>query len=87
MTIKKKPLTIKKPAASGSAPAAGNSAVSAGGVADRFRLDAPDEATKKRTSVNAKAAAVAFTFGLVALAVAGILTYLLYRHWEFLMPA
>ena len=74
-------MTIKKPMKSAASPAA---PATTGGatIADRFKLDAPPPPPK--TSGGTKAAFIA---GLLALAVAGILTYMLYKHWEFLMPA
>ena len=80
MTIKK---TIKvKPTGSptAAAPAAGGAT-----IADRFKLDAPDQS--KKTTAGGPATTVAVVAGLIALAVAGILTYILWQHWEFLMPA
>lgn len=64
----------------GAKPAAGN-----GAVADRFKLDAPSP--QKKGVPAGKGATAAAIAGLVALAVAGILTYVLYQHWDFLMPA
>lgn len=78
MTIKK---TIKKPTTTAAAaPAAGGAT-----IADRFKL-APTTPVAGAT-VNKKAAMYAFIAGLLALAVSGVLTYILYQHWEFLMPA
>ncbi len=50
-------------------------------IADRFKLDAPvqKQAPKGTTAV--------FICALIALGVAGVLTYMLWKHWEFLMPA
>ena len=50
-------------------------------IADRFKLDAPvqKQAPKGTTAV--------FICALIALGVAGGLTYMLWKHWEFLMPA
>ena len=76
MTIKKTPMKVHS---AGAKPVAGN-----GAVADRFRLDAPSAPKGVPAGKGATIAAVA---GLIALAVAGILTYLLYQHWDFLMPA
>ena len=53
-------------------------------IADRFKLDAPDAKAKPAAGPASTVAAVA---GLVALAVVGILTYMLWQHWEYLMPA
>lgn len=78
MTIKKtiKKTVVKKP--EGGAP--GGAA-----IADRFKLT-PTEPVKGAT-VSKKAAMWALIAGVLALAVSGILTYVLYQHWEFLMPA
>ena len=80
MTIKK---TMKvRPTGSPAASApAGN-----GAIADRFKLDAPDPNAAKASS-GGKATTFAVAAGLIALAVVGILTYILWQHWEFLMPA
>ena len=79
MTIKK-PMKAKTSAASAAAPATGGAT-----IANRFKLDM-NEPTKK-PAVSSTATTVAGVAGLIALAVAGILTYILYQHWEFLMPA
>ena len=52
-------------------------------IADRFKLDAPPPAPAS-AGVGTKIAVAA---ALVAFVVAGILTYLLYDHWEFLKGA
>ena len=75
MTINK---TVKTTRPSVAAPS-GN-----GAVADRFRLDAPDPSARPATSTATTVAGIA---GLIALVVVGILTFVLYKHWEFLMPA
>ena len=83
MTIKK-PMKAAAPAATAEAaaiPAAGGAT-----IADRFKLDMTDPAAKKPAAGGA-AATIAVVAGFLALAVAGILTYLLWQHWEFLMPA
>ena len=54
-------------------------------IADRFRLDAPDSGKKQASG--GKPAAIAVVAGFLALVVAGVLTYVLWQHWEFLMPA
>ncbi len=74
MTIKK---PMKAPSASAT-PAAGGAA-----IASRLRLDAPGPSAAKTIS----GLKPAFGAALAALAVAGILTYMLWKHWEFLMPA
>ena len=50
-------------------------------IADRFKLDAPvqKQAPKGTTAV--------FICALIALGVVGVLAYMLWKHWEFLMPA
>ena len=79
MTIKK-PMKAATPAAETATPAAGGAT-----IADRFNLDMTEPEKK---SANAGASTtVAVAAGLIALAVAGILTYILWQHWEFLMPA
>ena len=79
MTIKK-PMKAKAFAASAAAPAAGGAT-----IANRFKLDMNEPA--KRPAASSTATTVAGIAGLIALVVAGILTYILYQHWEFLMPA
>lgn len=88
MTIKKlKPI---KPASASSAPAtpaaAAPSAPPAGGatIADRFKLDASAETSAKGGSVSKVSAIVALAGAVVALAVSGVLTFVLYQHWDFL---
>jgi len=78
-------MTIKKPmktpeAATVAAPAAGGAT-----IADRFKLDMPDPAAQKPTT--GKSTVFAVVAGFLALVVAGALTYVLWQHWEFLMPA
>ena len=79
----KKPLS--KPAAEapeeGSAPVAGNAA-----IADRFKLDLQDPSAKKGSS-GGVAATIAAVAGFIALIVAGVLTFVIYQHWEFLKGA
>ena len=53
-------------------------------IADRFKLDVPDAKANPAAGAATTAAAVA---GLVALAIAGVLTYMLWQHWDYLMPA
>ena len=79
MTIKK-PMKAPAPASDAAVPAAGGAT-----IADRFKLDMAEP--EKKPTVNSTASTVAGIAGLVALIVAGILTYILYQHWEFLMPA
>lgn len=84
MTIKKfktapKPTVSAEPAADG-APAGGAA------IADRFKLDLQDPAEKKASS-GGIAATIAGIAGFIALGVAGILTFVIYQHWEFLKGA
>lgn len=67
-------MTIKKPM---------NTAGSAA-IASRLRLDTPDA---KKSAPQGKGLTFAFAAALIALAVVGGLTYLLWKHWEYLMPA
>ena len=69
-------MTIKAP---GGAP--GGAA-----IADRLRLDAaPTGPSAKNGTINKTAALVALIAGLLCLATAGTLTYLLWDHWQFLL--
>ena len=54
-------------------------------IADRFKLDLADPSAKKAPA--GKGAAVALVAGLIALAVAGILTFIIFQHWQFLQAA
>ena len=54
-------------------------------IADRFKLDAPDPSAAK--AKGGKLAAVTLVVALVALAVSGVLTFIIYQHWEFLKGA
>ena len=74
-------MTIKKPMKTAAAPAQVGGAT----IAGRLQLDTSDVA--KTPAAGGKASTVALVAGFLALAVAGILTYLLWQHWEFLMPA
>ncbi len=64
-----------------SAPAAQASGAT---IADRFKLDLNDAPAKPQTTKATTAAVIA---GLIALVVAGLLAYMLWQHWEYLMPA
>ena len=79
MTIKK-PMKTAATAADAAAPAAGGAT-----IANRFKLDMTEPG--KKPAASSTATTVAGVAGLIALVVAGILTYILYQHWEFLMPA
>ena len=79
MTIKK-PMKVAAPAPTAGAPAPGGAT-----IANRFKLDMTEPA--KKPAAGGPASTIAAVAGLLALAVAGILTYILWQHWEFLMPA
>jgi len=92
MTIKKpvkKPTTTQAatPAAEGSEGAAASSAQGGATIASRFKLDAPDPELAKKAAAASAGTKYAVIAGFIALIVAGILAYTLYKHWEFLMPA
>ena len=78
-------MTIKKPMKV--ATSAGAATPSAGGatIANRLKLDMPDPGAKKSAPAGV-ATKCAATAGCLALIVAGILTFILYQHWDFLMP-
>ena len=82
MTIKK---PLSKPAAE-TAEASPSSATGGAAIADRFKLDVQDSAAKRGSS-GGVAATVAAVVGFVALIVAGVLTFVIYQHWEFLQGA
>ena len=77
MKIKK---PIKAPAAETSAPTGGAT------IADRFKLE-PTAGKKSHGTVNKTAALCALIAAFAGLVVSGILTYVLYSHWDYLMPA
>ena len=82
MTIKK--LKTAKSDAAPAAPSAEAAAPTGSAtIADRFKLDVPD-ANAKKGAVGKKAAAAALTAALLALAVTGVLTFVLFQHWDFL---
>jgi hypothetical protein len=78
-------MTLKKTATA--AVAEPMSAVNEGGaiIADRFKLDIPDPSANKPKG--GKLAAVTLVVALAAMAVAGVLTFIMYQHWEFLKGA
>ena len=81
MTIKK-PMKAQKPTAepAEAAPSSGSAV-----LADRFKLDLQDPNAKRGSA--GPATTVAAVAGLIALAVAGILTFVIYQHWEALKGA
>ena len=80
MTIKK-PMKTAASAGPAAAPAAGGGAT----IANRLKLDLTEPV--KKPAASSTATTVAAYAGIAAFIVAGILTYMLYKHWEFLMPA
>lgn len=79
-------MTIKKikPASPAAAPAAAP-AIGGATIADRFKLDVPATPAKSGGgSVSKKAAMIALVVGIAALTVAGVLTFVLYQHWDYL---
>ena len=79
-------MKIKKPTVM-KAPGAG-AATGGAAIAERFRLDniEAEVAGKAQRGTIGKGAAGA-AVGIVALALSAILLFVLFRHWEFLMPA
>ena len=81
-------MTIKKPTKTVAAePATAATVAPVGGatIADRFRLDTPDPNAKKASAgVGTMCVVIA---GVLALAAAGILTFIIYQHWQFLANA
>ena len=69
-------MKIKKPANGGGAA-----------IADRFKLEPVETKKNSAGTVGKTSVTVAFIFGLVAFVVSGLLTYTIWKHWEFLMPA
>lgn len=79
MTIKKN-LSAPAPEAPAAAPAGGAT------IADRFKLDLADPSAAKQSRAGASTV-IAVVAAVAALAVAGILTFTLYQHWEALNAA
>ena len=86
MTVRKT-ISLKRPSAGGAADGEPAAAAPSGGatIADRFKLDAAEPA--KPSSAAGIGTKIAVAAALAALVVAGILTYTLYGHWEFLKGA
>ena len=80
MTIKK-PMKAPEPTETVAAPAVSGGAT----IADRFKLDMPDPSAAKPAT--GKSTLFAVIAGFVALAVVGILTFVIYQHWDFLQSA
>lgn len=51
-----------------------------------IKRENPTVAAKNGT-ISKKAVTTTFIFALIALFTAGTLAYIMYKHWEFLMPA
>ena len=77
MKIKKTKM-MKTPASEGAGGAA---------IADRFKLDPVDTTAPRNGYISKKAATTALVFGLIAVVITVSLTVMIYKHWEFLMPA
>ncbi len=88
MTIKKN-MTVKRPTLGAAAPASAEAAANSGAatIADRFKLDAPDPKSLKKSSSGGPATMAAVIAAVIALIVSGILTFVMYQHWEFLKGA
>ena len=54
-------------------------------ITGRFKLDVPDPSANRQKG--GKLAAVTLVVALAAMAVAGVLTFIMYQHWEFLKGA
>ena len=81
-------MTIKKPMkAPAPEPVETPAAAPAATIADRFKLDVPDPAAVKKSSGGGAGAMIALVAALLALAVSGVLTFIIYQHWEFLKAA
>ena len=80
MTIKK-PMKAPEPA---DVPTMATQAPAPGGatIADRFKLDLQDPNAKKASA--GVGTVIAVVTAVLALAAAGLLTFTLYQHWEFL---
>ena len=81
-------MTIKKPMKTVAAAPIENPTPAAGGatIADRFKLDLTDPSAAKK-SAGGLATTVAFIAALLALAVSGVLVFILLQHWNFLQFA
>jgi len=76
MKIKKsKAMTVQPGAAGGAA------------IADRFKLDAAPAPSASTGTISKNAALCALVAGFICLALAGVLAFMLYDHWAYLMRA
>ena len=86
MTIKLKPKKASAVAETPATAATPTAPVSGGAtIADRFKLDAPDPKAAKAST--GKGTLITVLAALLALGVAGVLTFIIYQHWEFLKSA
>lgn len=74
-------MKIKKPM---KAPGAEGAAPGGAAIADRFRLDAGASSKQKGRTVNATAAAVAYSAGIMALTLLGFLVWQLFQHLQYM---
>ena len=83
-TVASKPLTEAE-----GGKTAENTVKSGGNVTmnSRFKLAAPDSDAAKKAAAAGKGLKAALIGGFIALIIVGVLTYTLWKHWEFLMPA
>ena len=67
---------------------AGGEGAGGAAIANRFKLDPVATTAAPRNGYISKNAAMsALVFGLIAFVVTVTLTVMIYKHWEFLMPA
>ena len=76
-------MTIKKPTPSFAEPTM-TSVAGGATIGNPLKLDTPDPGDKKASGAGTTIAVVA---GLLALAVAGVLTFIIYQHWQYLANA
>ena len=56
-------------------------------IADRFKLEPVDTTAPRNGYISKNAATTALVFGLIAFVITVTLTVIIYKPWEFLMPA
>ena len=88
MTIKKT-ISVKRPTVNAANPMSAEAEANSGAatIADRFKLDAPDPKSAKKGSGGGPATTAAVIAAVIALIVSGILTFVIYQHWEFMKGA
>ena len=67
--------------------APGGESTGGAAIADRFKLEPVDTTAPRNGYISKKAATAALVFGLIAFVDTVTLTVMIYKHWEFLMPA